>query len=62
MALKHRRRWDRGDNDWHFHPECSDWPSVNYNERTDQPAEEELCQQCLALWSREKYYPYPRSA
>jgi hypothetical protein len=61
MALTHRRRWDRGEDDWHFHPECPDWPPINYKERADQPPQEELCLQCQALRRKEKHNPDPRS-
>ena len=40
--------------DWHFHPDCPDWPQAEYTEQVDRlPTEEAVCIECVRLQSNE---------
>ena len=52
MPVKYRRSIDRLD-EWHFHPECPDWPEVNYLEQSEPPDPEDICEECLELEDKE---------
>jgi len=52
MPVKYRRSIDRLD-EWHFHPECPDWPEVNYLEQSEPPDPEDICEECLELEKQE---------
>ena len=39
--------------DWHFHPDCPDWPQAEYTKQTDHPPENEVCVECVRLQSNE---------
>ena len=33
---------------WHFNPQCPEYPTRNYIERSDLPPAENLCPKCAA--------------
>ncbi len=47
MALNIWRR-RKGKDTWHFCRNCSNWPFVDYDERTVKPTTGEFCNECLA--------------
>jgi hypothetical protein len=52
MATQFRKRFGKL-GQWHFHPECLDWPLAEYLERTDLPSQEFLCVECVRLLETE---------
>ena len=49
MASTYRRR--RGNDAWHHCSNCSNWPTVNYDEQTSKPTTGEFCNECLSKQS-----------
>jgi hypothetical protein len=41
-----KRIWGRL---WHFHDQCSSYPTQSFAIRKDRPDEDELCARCAAL-------------
>jgi|GEM_PF-3481902 hypothetical protein len=38
--------------EWHFQPDCPDWPHANYIEQRTMPVATELCIDCIELYNR----------
>jgi hypothetical protein len=47
-ARRYRKRKGSGYDTWHFCSNCSNWPTSDYDERSDKPTTGELCDQCRA--------------
>jgi hypothetical protein len=47
--------------DWHFHPDCPDWPEGDYLEQKQAPPSGDYCQQCLDLQKRRNREPKPQA-
>lgn len=52
MPDEYRKRAGRFE-EWHFHPDCPDWPRADYIHETQIPRPEELCLQCIGLYGAE---------
>src|SRR5689334_21592093 len=35
--------------EWHFIPECTQWPTATFIDRTDPPSVDQLCPECVGL-------------
>jgi hypothetical protein len=44
MAATYRKR--KGYDTWHFCSNCSQWPTSNYDEKTEKPTTGEFCNEC----------------
>lgn len=44
MTFRKRKSSDT----WHFMPSCSNWPTRDFEQRSDKPKSGELCDQCKA--------------
>lgn len=38
----------KGSDTWHWHTNCSNWPTSDYTTSTTKPTSGELCNQCKA--------------
>lgn len=46
MAATYRRR--KGSDTWHFCTNCNNWPTVDYDERSEKPTTGDQCNECKA--------------
>lgn len=46
MASNYRRR--KGNDTWHFCSNCSNWPTLSYDEQSTKPTTGEFCNECQA--------------
>lgn len=48
--MKYRKRKEK--DTWHFCKNCTNWPTVDFDEKSIKPTTGELCNQCLAKQKR----------
>jgi len=44
--MSYRKRKDK--DAWHWCKNCSNWPTINYDEKWEKPTSGELCNECKA--------------
>jgi hypothetical protein len=53
MAIRYRKHKQRIEGEWHFHPDCLDWPEYRCIEKAIPPFDESLCSACVRLFNND---------